>query len=113
MKIQYVSYNVLYFNSSLWRHSQESALEDLSEYIQVEIFHREKKIISGLKSVNLSYGAWWETFAVVSYLYQTYNPRCMKVYTYFILTVSLISVQIEAREDVVEYMLIKDQFEST
>lgn len=37
----------------------------------------------------------------------------MKVYTSFVLTVSLILVLIEAREDVVEYMLIKDQFEST
>lgn len=43
MKIQYVSYNVLYCNSSLWRHSQESALEDLSEYIQVEIFTEKRK----------------------------------------------------------------------
>lgn len=48
------------------------------------------------------------------FLYQTYNLRCMKVYTYFVLIIiSLILVLIDSREEVVEYMLIKDQIEST
>lgn len=61
----------------------------------------------------LSSGAEWDTFAVVSYLHQTYNRKCMEAYTYFVLIISLILVLIEGREDVVEYMVIKDRIEST
>ena len=46
-------------------------------------------------------------FAVVSYLYQTYNLRCMKVYTYFLWIISHILVMMEAREELVESMVIE------